>query len=135
MTRREVIEKETLNHLTDWCNRLVEQTKEYMDSIIPRYVSGMRVRYDCDTAPNLYGLPMIGLYIMSNKTADHDVVFGCRDNISFRPADRYSIIDDQLAFDYYKTLLENKVDHMFFNYCRQIRRYDKEQEENDGNSV
>ena len=127
---RTMIEKETLDHLADWCLRLVKQTKEYMDSIIPRYVSGMRVQYDCDTAPNLYGLPTIGLYIVSNKNIDHDVVFGCRDNISFRPADDYSSIDDQLAFDYYKALLENKVDHMFLNYCKQIRRYDKEQEEN-----
>lgn len=129
------IEKETLDRLTNWCNRLAEQTKAYMDSIISRYVSGMRVQYDCDTAPNLYGLPMIGLYIVSNKITDHDVVFGCRDNISFRPAGNYSSIDNQLAFDYYKALLENKVDHMLLNYCKQIRRYDKEQGENDGNSV
>lgn len=106
MCERTIIEKETLDHLTDWCNRLVEQTKAYMDSIIPRYVSGMRVQYDCDITPNLYGLPMIGLYIVSNKTADHDIVFGCRDNIGFRPADNYNIIDDQLAFDHYKTLLK-----------------------------
>lgn len=140
MTRREVIDA------------IVKAANDKIDEFSPRSINGMNVKWTCEFAGVQFNTPIIKIQVRSHKlNVGHplsiDKTFGVGFTQAIEMLQEIRPIPDQEDYmsslimnndqivNYYSRVLADKIEAMFLEYCRQICRYDKEQEENDGNSV
>lgn len=140
MTRREVIEA------------IVKAANDKIDEFSPRSINGMKVKWTCEFAGIQFNTPIIKIRVESHLlSTDHPLRIAKTFGVGFTEAltwlqETKPIPDQEDYMDilipkgdgvvhYYSQRMMYLVKRMFYEYLEQIRQYDKELEENDGNSV
>lgn len=140
MTRREVIDA------------IVKAANDKINEFSPRSINGMKVKWTCEFAGVQFNTPLIKIRVRSHLLSTHhplhiEKTFGVevteaiewlqeRTPISYQE-DYMStlILNTDAMIDYYSRKISIMIEHVFYEYLKQIQKYDKEQEENDGKSV
>ena len=134
MTRREVIEA------------IVKAANDKIDEFSPKSINGMNVKWTCEFAGVQFNTPIIKIQVRSHKlNVGHplsiDKIFGVgfvqaiEMPQAIKPIPdqedymRVLIADGDTIVDYYSRKLSDMIERMFYDYLKQIRQYDKEQEE------
>lgn len=140
MTRREVIDA------------IVKAANDKIDEFSPRSINGMKVRWTCEFAGVQFNTPLIKIRVESHLlSANHPLHIEKRFGAGFTEAiewlqeltpipnqeDYMSVVisNTDAIVDYYSRKLTIVIERMFYDYLKQIRQYDKEQEKNNGSSV
>lgn len=140
MTRREVIEA------------IVKAANDKIDEFSPRSIDGMNVKWTCEFAGVQFNTPIIKIRVQSHRlSTSHPLHISKTFGVGFIEAltwlqeakpisdqEEYMstfISDGDTIVDYYSRKLSDIIERIFYDYLKQIRQYDKEQEENDGSPV
>ena len=140
MTRREVIEA------------IVKAANDKIDEFSPRSINGMKVKWACEFAGVQFNTPLIKIRVESHLiSTNHPLHIAKTFSAGFTEAiewlqeltpipDQEDYMNAQISntdamVDYYSRKLTIVIERMFYDHLKQIRKYDKELEENDGNSV
>lgn len=133
MTRREVIEA------------IVKAANDKINEFSPRSINGMNVKWTCELTGVHFNTPIIKIRVRSHRLiVGHprsiDRAFGVGFAQAIEMLQEIRPIPDQEDYmsslitngdqivDYYSRALADKIEAAFLEYCRQIRRYDEEEE-------
>lgn len=135
MTRREVIEA------------IVKAANDKIDEFSPRSINGMKVRWTCEFAGVQFNTPLIKIRVESHLlSTNHPLHIEKTFGVGFTEAliwlqetkpipdqEDYMnalILNEDAILNLYSKKLTDIINRMFYDYLKQIRQYDKEQEEN-----
>lgn len=137
MTRREVIEA------------IVKAANDKIEEFSPKSINGMNVKRTCEFAGVEFNTPLVKIQVRSHRlSTSHPLhiekTFGVGVTEAIEWLQERTLISDQEDYmstlilntdamiDYYSRKISIMIEHVFYEYLKQIRQYDKELEENDG---